>query len=208
MRPFHAYLAALTILTIAIAPFPTGQSLIDAPLPTIPQRHTVLGYDRTAFGPGWGRPAGETCGTREVVLAAAFSADCAVPWAQWDAHAVAPITDPYTGKPLLPGEVEIDHILPVSAAWDLGAHAWTPAQRVAFYNDTRNLVAVASDVNQSKGDKLPSEWMPPNSRAGCAYGRRLVGVAKHYALPLPEPDLRAVRRACAGVQGLVSRREL
>lgn len=221
MRPLHAYLVVLTILTIAVAPFPTGQLLIDAPLPTpIPQRQTILGYERTEFGPGWGHPTGLAnppaaaaagaaahagCDTRDVVLALAFNQDCHIPWSRWHA---APVSDPYTGQSLTPGEVEIDHILPVSAAWDLGAHAWTPAQRVAFYNDTRNLVAVASDVNQAKGDKLPSEWMPPNPRAGCAYGRRLILVAKHYALPLPEADLRSARRACAGVRGLAARREL
>ena len=104
--------------------------------------------------------------------------------------------------------MEIDHILPVSAAWDLGAHRWDAATRERFYNDPRNLVAVSSAANQAKGDKLPSEWMPTDRRARCAYGRRLVDVAKHYALPLPRADLRAVRRACSGVAGLLARGEL
>ena len=104
--------------------------------------------------------------------------------------------------------MEIDHILPVSAAWDLGAHRWDAATRARFYNDPANLIAVSAEANQAKGDKLPSEWMPDARRSRCAYGRRMVDVAKQYALPLPKADLRAVRRACSGVAGLVARREL
>lgn len=207
MKPFHTYLFALAALTLASAPFPTGRLLYDAP-PSLPQRTTVLGYDRLEFGPGWGRHSGTSCDTRAVVLADAFGQDCAVPWMSWSAQDVSQVRDPYTGAPLAPGDVEIDHILPVSAAWDLGAHAWTPAQRAAFYNDTANLIAVSASANQAKGDKLPSEWMPPDRRAGCGYGVRMVAVAKQYALPLPEADVRAVKRACSGITGLVARREL
>lgn len=207
------YLGLLTAATIAAAPFPTPLSRIDAPV--IPQRATVLGYDRTEFGPGWG-PAAPGCDTRAAVLARDFHADCTHHWRTWGTgpagHPATPtmptIEDPYTGSPLSPADVEIDHILPVSAAWDLGAHRWDQAARSAFYNDPANLIAVSSAVNQAKGNKLPSEWMPPRRRARCAYGHRLVAVAKHYALPLPAADVRAIRRACAGVSGLLAAREL
>lgn len=202
MHRFTAtYLGLLTAATIALIPFPTPHSRIDVTV--IPQRATVLGYDRTEFGPGWG-PAAPGCDTREVVMARDFGADCTQPWRSW----TGATTDPYTGAPLLPSEVEVDHILPVSAAWDLGAHRWDPATRVAFYNDTMNLIAVSSTVNQAKGNKLPSEWMPPKRRARCAYGHRVVAVAKQYALPLPAADARAIRRACSGVSGLISSRQL
>lgn len=196
------YLLILSALTVLVVPFPTGQLPID--VPTVPHRTTILGYDRAEFGPGWAAGT-RGCDTRAAVMAAAFDADCAQPWPQWDSPRVV---DPYTGDFLLPQDVEIDHILPVSAAWDLGAHRWDGATRQRFYNDPRNLVAVSSAANQAKGDKLPSEWMPTDRRARCAYGRRMVDVAKHYALPLPRADLRAARRACSGVAGLLSRGEL
>lgn len=196
------YLLILSALTVLVVPFPTGQLPID--VPTVPHRTTILGYDRAEFGPGWAAGA-RGCDTRATVMAAAFDADCAQPWPQWDGPRVV---DAYTGDFLLPHDVEIDHILPVSAAWDLGAHRWDDATRERYYNDPRNLVAVSSAANQAKGDKLPSEWMPTDRRSRCAYGRRMVDVAKHYALPLPRADLRAVRRACSGVAGLLSRGEL
>lgn len=196
------YLLILSALTVLVVPFPTGR--LPSDVPTVPHRTTILGYDRTEFGPGWA-DGDRGCDTRAAVMAAAFSQDCTRPWPQWEADSVA---DPYTGETLLPHEVEIDHILPVSAAWDLGAHRWDSAQRMRFYNDPRNLVAVSSAANQAKGDKMPSEWMPAARRSRCAYGRQMVHVAKQYALPLPRSDVRAIKRSCSGVAGLMSRRVL
>ncbi|QPK83994.1 HNH endonuclease [Corynebacterium qintianiae] len=200
------YLALLIALTLAVVPWPTPRSLIDAPTTASPpQRATVLGYERDAFGPGWAAtPSG--CDTRSALMAQAFSVpSCSVPYREWSAR---PITDPYTGQPLLPADVEIDHVYPLSAAWDSGAHAWTGAQRLAFANDPRNLVVTSSAANQDKSDQLPSEWLPPAPRARCAYARQLTAVARAYELALPRDDLRAVRRACSGFTGLVGRSSL
>ena len=59
-------------------------------------------------------------------------------------------------------DVDIDHLVPLAEAWDSGASGWTTAQRQAFANDlTRpQLIAVTDNVNQSKGDQDPAEWMP------------------------------------------------
>lgn len=201
----RTYLILLTTLTIAIVPFPTARSRFV--VPTIPQRATVLGYDRTLFGPGWATD-GTGCDTRERIIARDLDDDpCTHP-----EHPPTPRTshalDPYTGGALARNDIEVDHIIPVSAAWDLGAHRWDAAQRAKFYNDPLNLVAVSSAANQEKSDKLPSEWMPARRRARCAYGERMVVVAKQYALPLPEPDLRAIKRACSGLLGLSAYRHL
>lgn len=201
------YLALLTLCTIAIAPFPTGLLRIDVPSPPI--RHTVLGYDRTAAFGTWA-PLSDGCDTRTTAMAHAWqqagaAVSCHIPYAAWDA---APIRDPYTGQPISPADVELDHLYPLAAAWDMGAYAWPHEKRLAFANDPANLIVTSSAANQAKSDMLPSEWLPPERRARCAYARQLADVAKHYALPLPAPDQRAMRRACAGFQGLASRRFL
>lgn len=203
-RYLAIYVALLTCCTIAIAPFPTGLLHIDAP--STPTRTTVTGYNRAdAFGPGWARGPGG-CNSREIAMAEAWSQPCAVPYAQWDGGGVAPITDPYTGEDLLPADVEIDHIFPLSAAWDMGAYAWGASERLAFANDPLNLVVTSSRANQAKSDSLPSEWMPPARRNRCDYSRRLAVVASKYQLALPREDRAAMRRSCAGVAGLFSAR--
>ncbi|MCT1694208.1 HNH endonuclease family protein [Corynebacterium sanguinis] len=200
------YLAALIALTLAVIPFPTPRSLIDAPTNASPaQRTTVLGYERDAFGPGWA-PTREGCDTREALMAQAYAAgSCLAPYSTWQ---VAAITDPYTGKPLAPADVEIDHLYPLAAAWDLGAHSWPEETRLRFANDPMNLVVTSASANRAKSDQLPSEWLPPNPRAHCAYATQLVDVARAYSLPLPRADLRAARRACSGLTGLTGRPNL
>lgn len=197
------YLLILSVLTALVVPFPTGLARFEAAAG--PPRATVLGYSREEFGEGWAT-LDDACTTRTAAMAQAFrSGTCRTPHRQWD---VSPITDPYTGHPLVPADVEIDHLVPLAAAWDLGAHAWTPQRRRDFANDPRNLVVTSSAANQAKSDQLPSEWLPPQRRARCAYARRLAAVAAEYGLALPAPDLRAARRACSGVAGLAGRREL
>ncbi|MEH0146824.1 HNH endonuclease family protein [Corynebacterium sp. Q4381] len=196
------YLLILTALTALTVPFPTGQLLVDAPLQP---RFTTTGYQRQqAFGPGWAvGPNG--CDSRQTAMAAAWSTPCTVAYRDWD---VGPIRDPYTGDNLLPIDVEIDHIYPLSAAWDMGAHAWPQEMRLAFANDPLNLTVTSSRANQSKSDALPGEWMPPDRLARCAYSRRISAVASKYNLPFTREDQRAMRRSCGGFQGLISRRSL
>lgn len=205
----RTYLTILVIFTLAIVPFPTARSRFH--IPTLPQRATVLGYDRTAFGPGWATD-GTGCNTRERILVRDLdNTQCSqamLPVTQARAGTTATGIDPFTGDVMRRDDIEIDHILPVSAAWDLGAHRWDDATRIAFYNDPHNLIAVSSAANQAKSDKLPSEWMPPARRVRCAYGKRIVEVATQYRLPLPAADVNAIKRACSGFMGLVSKQHL
>ena len=202
MTFFRAYLAVLSTITVAVVPFPTPHSLFDVPSHPQP-RHTVLGYERENFGDGWGTQR-TGCTTREAVMASAWQIDsCALPYRQWDMSAAAPFDDPYTGTPLDPSEVEIDHIIPLRAAWDSGAHAWPEDKRIAFANDPLNLVVTSRTANQAKSDSLPSEWVPPKKNARCDYARRIALIARTYSLALPKPDVRAMRRQCSGVRGLV-----
>lgn len=204
------YIIFLVCCTAALAPFPTGLLLIDAPVAQT--RFTVIGYDRQrAFGPGWAKGPGG-CDSRQIAMAEAWAQPCAVPYSQWAGgesggdgdSGVAPITDPYTNEDLLPNDVELDHLYPLSAAWDMGAHAWPQERRLAFANDPLNLVVTSSRANQAKSDSLPSEWMPPARRNRCAYSQRLAQVAAKYELALPRADRKAMRRSCAGLRGLTS----
>lgn len=193
MRVFRILLITATI---AIAPFPTGLFAIDAP--TTDHRITILGYTRDAFGSGWNRLP-EGCSVRERAMAASYRAACTVPYRQWGE---VEVTDPYTLKPLLAQNVEIDHLYPLSAAWDMGAHSWTAEKRNAFANDPHNLIVVDGAVNRSKSDALPAEWMPPARTQHCGYALQLAKVARRYELPVTRADLSTMRRACAGLSGL------
>lgn len=197
MRPFRIYLLLLICATLLAAWPPTPRQEPGLPalaellphITQVPQRPRVLGYERHLFGTGWAPAAG--CTVREATLADAGGRldNCRVTGGTG--------TDPYTGDPINLGrQVEIDHILPLSAAWDLGAHRWDTARREAFANDPRNLVATSRAANREKSDHLPTGWLPADDGAHCWYARRLALVAITWELPLPTADLQAMRRAC------------
>src|SRR5699024_12715058 len=69
---------------------------------------------------------------------------------------------PYSQELISTDAIEVDHIFPLSAAWDHGAYQWDDATRQQFANDPLNLVATSRELNQSKSDSLPEEWLPPH----------------------------------------------
>lgn len=166
---FRGYLYLLCIATICAAIFtvwprlfPTtydGKNTIptwgelEPQLITTPQRQKIPGYKRERFGRGWGNQG--VCSTRESVLLAGAtnSPQLPAPVTQ-EACEIANIEiwDEYAGESITIAEsaqhVDIDHIFPLSAAWDLGAHSWTEERRKEFANDGRNLVATASSANR------------------------------------------------------------
>lgn len=191
------FLFVLTLVTLvaAITHLPLLPSTPNAGLSaveTVPQRARVLGYERSEFGAGWASAG--ACTVREAALItliddSVLSTSCSVSGGQF--------IDPYTGEALSADDsIEIDHIFPLSAAWDLGAHSWTPQQRLHFANDPINLLATEASANRAKSDDLPATWMPPQHSNHCWYATRLSEVAAHYQLPLPAEDAAAMAQAC------------
>ncbi|KQB86331.1 HNH endonuclease family protein [Corynebacterium lowii] len=199
-HPHRAFVGfILLVLTVALLWRPhhvpegthPGVSLKET-LPHIPrlaQRITVIGYERSAFGNGWA-PASQ-CSTREAVAAAQLGEESVR-----DCRIIGASLDPYSHTPLNPTGIDIDHLYPLAAAWDMGAHAWTPEQRQRFANDPLNLVAVSREENREKSDSLPSEWLPSYPGARCWYVRRIALVAATYRLPLPREDVAVMKAQC------------
>jgi len=181
-------------------------------LPVLPDRPHPGGYERgcgpgDVFGPAWTDDVDVAgghngCGTRDDVLAAQLDqvqlragSRCVV--------VAGILRDPYTGTEIpfakaTAGDVQIDHVVALAAAWDLGASEWAPARRREFANDPANLLAVSGAQNQAKGDKGPGEWLPPNPGFRCAYGAIYIDVSTRYGLPITAGDAAALRTALAG----------
>lgn len=213
MAPKQIYLRLLSLATLLVLiatlapqlrPDPVVPGTTPPPLSSslagvmeLPQRHTVLGYEREQFGSGWARaPVPHAfCEVRDLIMAANVDAELGP-----DCQVQGSMTDPYSGRELMIGmggdPVELDHVLPLSAAWSLGAHAWTPQQRREFANDPTNLVLTSREANQKKSDLLPSDWLPENRGARCWYVRTLARVAAQYNLPLPTADITVMKRQC------------
>ncbi len=208
-QPFTIYCLFLVVVACAVSwvttphrHLPQDQRTVREYLQRIhqiPARPRVLGYSRTRFGDGWGTQVTElgVCDTRHLLLVQTFGGSaggCA------SDNGSGPLrerggVDPYTHHPMDRHSVDIDHIVPLAAAWDLGAYAWPEATRRAFANDTqRNLLVTASEVNREKSDSTLSEWLPPVD--SCNYCARFVRAVGDYGLALPAADAQAAQKAC------------
>ncbi|GAB3264590.1 GmrSD restriction endonuclease domain-containing protein [Arthrobacter pigmenti] len=77
-------------------------------------------------------------------------------------------------------DVQVDHVVAWSDAWQKGAQQLAPNQRQAFANDPLNLLAVDGPTNASKGDGDAATWLPPNRGFWCEYVALQTAVkAKH-----------------------------
>jgi hypothetical protein len=104
-----------------------------------------------------------------------------------------------------PADLDIDHVVALKEAWRSGASTWTPERRRAFANDLsdpRTLRAVTDEVNQSKGDRDPASWLPPDTSAQCGYLGDWVAIKARWRLTMDATEERAIRRlletSCAG----------
>lgn len=167
------------------------------------------GYDRDLF-PHWIDADGDGCNTRnEVLIAEAVSgptvgSGCSLSNGRWYSY-----YDNATWTN--PSDLDIDHVVALAEAWDSGARTWTTSRRRAFANDlgdSRSLVAVTDDVNQSKGDRDPAQWMPPYSGARCTYVTHWVAVKLRWRLTVNSAEKSALASfadACPNVTVTVTR---
>ncbi|MFC7220569.1 HNH endonuclease family protein [Streptomyces polyrhachis] len=199
--------AALAPLLLLLAPAPaqaapptppsaaTARSYLAAL--TVRSEGSLTGYSRDLF-PHWITQYG-TCNTREVVLkrdgsGVVTDSNCAAASGSW--------YSPYDGATwYLASDIDIDHVVPLAEAWRSGASSWTTSKRQSFANDlgTAQLIAVTDNVNQSKGDSDPDQWMPPRSSYHCTYARMWVWVKYHWGLSLESSEksaLSAVLNGC------------
>ena len=159
-------------------------------------RAPKTGYSREQFGDGWSDTGG--CDTRDRILTRDLSAKTYL-----DSCRVASgvLADPYTAERIRytrgASEVDIDHVVALSDAWQKGAQQWTPERRVAFANDPLELLAVDAHTNRSKGDGDAATWLPANKAFRCAYVAQQVAVKLKYQLWVTQAEKDAIDRVLA-----------
>lgn len=174
-------------------------------LATVPHRPDVDGYARAAFGKSWADVDRNGCDTRNDMLAASLEGPVWKPGS--DCVVIAGMLhDPYTGSSIAfvkkeASKVQVDHLVPLSFAWDVGASRWPVTKRLRFANDPINLIVVSGKTNQAKGDLSPGEWMPVNRGFACTYVRRVALVAFRYELPLTADDVSSMAATADAVCG-------
>ncbi|GGL04029.1 lipoprotein [Sphaerisporangium melleum] len=167
---------------------------------------STRGYTRARFGENWadtarGVPyARNGCRTRDDLLArdgekVAYRAGSRCVVVSMKLH------DPYTGKKITwrrrhADRVQVDHVVPLSYEWRMGAARWPKAKRVRIANDPLNLVPVSGRVNEDKGGAGPASWLPPRRKVRCSYVTRFAQVAVKYDLPVTRADKAVMLAQC------------
>ncbi len=193
-----AWLSQQNMQLIAPASAPVssqGKSAVDI-LNTleVKGRAPKTGYTRAQFGDGWSRIG--NCDTRNIILARDLSneivdVNCKVLSGQ--------LHDPYTGKMInfqrgatTSDDIQIDHVVALSNAWQTGAQQLAYVQREALANDSLNLLAVDGDANQQKSDGDAATWLPPNKVFRCQYVERQIKVKQKYHLWVTPAEKQAI----------------
>ncbi|MFM8554093.1 MAG: DUF1524 domain-containing protein [Acidimicrobiales bacterium] len=198
--PFHSSASALTTgpdRATGTAGDPTGLAVLAG---ITVRNENETGYSRSMFK-HWVDADGDSCDTREEVLIAESTSKAQVDafgckvvagdW--WSAYDGVTTSDPST--------FDIDHVVALKEAWDSGARSWTAAQREAFANDlsdARALIAVSASSNRSKGDRDPSQWMPPRTAYTCEYLADWVAVKSHWGLSMDASEHGFIRKRFEG----------
>lgn len=173
-------------------------------------RAPKTGYERSLFGDAWTddvtvADGHNGCDTRNDILRRDLVDVVIKPGSNGCAVLSGTLNDPYTGTSFAfqrgPGssaEVQIDHMVSLSGAWQTGAQQWDEFTRRNFANDPRNLQATLGWVNQQKGDGDAATWLPPNNAYRCTFVSRIVEVKAAYRLWVTPAERDAIARVLAG----------
>ena len=164
-------------------------------------RAPKTGYTRAQFGQAWADVDRNGCDTRNDMLKRDLTKieykvktrDCVV--------LTGVLVDRYSGETInfIRGnvtsmEVQIDHVVALSNAWQTGAFKLTLIQRTALANDPMNLFAVKGRLNLQKSDGDAATWLPPLKSFRCAYVAQQIAVKAKYSLWVTTPEKEAMTR--------------
>jgi len=158
-------------------------------------------YTREQFGAGWNTMQG--CDTRNIIL----NRDLTDVQVDESCNVIkGTLSDPYTGKVIIfvrgsttSGDVQIDHVVALSDAWQTGAQLLSKEKRVELANDPLELLAVDGPTNQQKSDGDAATWLPPNKAFRCQYVTRQIAVKQKYALWVTQAEhdaMQSILQSC------------
>ena len=162
-------------------------------------RAPKTGYSRDEFGQTWADVNRNGCDTRNDILKRDLTAltykaktrDCVV--------LTGILLDRYSGETInfVRGnissmDVQIDHVVALSNAWQTGAFKLTKIERTALANDPLNLFAVKGRLNSQKSDGDAATWLPPLKSYRCAYVAQQIAVKAKSSLWVTAPEKSAM----------------
>ena len=200
-------IALIAILNIssAQAAQSTAEKLLDSL--AVKGRAPKTGYARDQFGQRWADVNRNGCDTRNDILQRDLTNILFKPGTRNCVVLSGTLIDPYSGTRIdfvrgnvTSMEVQIDHVVALSNAWQTGAFKLTLEKRTAFANDPENLLAVKGTLNSEKGDGDAATWLPPLKSYRCTYVSKQIAVKAKYGLWVTAPEKAAMKSILAKCQ--------
>jgi hypothetical protein len=175
--------------------------LAAAVLETLPVkgRAPKTGYSRDQFGQTWADVNRNGCDTRNDILKRDLISITYKPKTRDCVVLTGVLEDRYSGETInfVRGnissmDVQIDHVVALSNAWQTGAFKLSLLQRTALANDPLNLFAVKGRLNSQKGDGDAATWLPPLKSYRCSYVSQQIAVKAKYSLWVTAPEKSAI----------------
>jgi hypothetical protein len=188
----------LSLLVAGISPskadsVTSGLSVIEAQ--ETKGRAAKTGYTRAQFGPTWADVDRNGCDTRNDILKRDLTDEVFKEKTRNCVVQSGTLVDPYSGETInfnrgntSSMEVQIDHVVALSNAWQTGAFKLTIKERTALANDPMNLLAVKGRLNSQKNDGDAATWLPPLKSYRCDYVARQIAVKIKYKLWFTAPE--------------------
>jgi hypothetical protein len=165
---------------------------------TVKGRAPMTGYDRGLFGAAWADVNRNACDTRDDILRRDLRQLTVRPGTHGCVITSGTLADPYTGAQIRyvrgHSRVDIDHVVALGDAWQMGAGRWALGERLSFANDPLNLLAVSASANRQKRDSDAASWLPRTKSFRCSYVARQVAVKLKYLLAATVAEQAAMRR--------------
>lgn len=162
-------------------------------------RAPKTGYTRAQFGQAWADVDRNGCDTRNDMLKRDLTAITYKAGTRNCVVASGILIDRYSGETInfvrgnvTSMEVQIDHVVALSNAWQTGAFKLSADQRKALANDPMNLFAVKGRLNSQKGDGDAATWVPPLKSFRCTYVAQQIAVKAKYSLWVVAPEKAAM----------------
>ena len=205
MSQWQIRISALLLLSLVAIESPSSSAAVyvksktqaGVGLSTLPVkgRAPKTGYSRAEFGPAWSDVDHNGCDTRNDILKRDLT-DLIFREGTYNCIIESgTLVDRYSGETIYftrgvatSSEVQIDHVVALSNAWQTGAFKLTPESRKQMANDPLNLLAVKGRLNSQKGDGDAATWLPPKRTFWCTYVAHQIAVKVKYKLWVTRPE--------------------
>lgn len=216
MRRIIGVLSALTLVAVWVIINPRSyepeESLASSNVAVDPQDDTLAiniletlpikgrapktGYARTEFYQTW--PTVDGCNLRQRIIKREVGDNAVLDGCDVVAgtfvEAYTGETREYKTKAEFSKNIQIDHIVALSDAWQKGAQNLTAERRYELATDPLNLIAADGPANQQKSDGDAATWLPKNKAFRCQYVARQVSVKSKYSLWVSQAEHDAIAR--------------